>query len=233
MENEVWKKVEGYSNYEFSSLGRARSLDRVLANGKKLKGKILKQTPGKHGYYQTSFVDDEGNKKSLLLHRMIAKAFFSNFTEGKVVTRIDGDTNNLRIDNLRIDDPATNAKHNIEIGFRYDRVGSKINQITYAKEFYIRKLLSKEMMVKEISEMLDVSVNVVSKIKNGFYDQSYEKRKKYALISIALYKEYLQTESNFSDLAKKCGKRTDWVKYRIDHGKRIAEELQSIASFIW
>ena len=40
---EIWKPVVGYEGlYECSNLGRVRSLDKITADGRRIKGKILK-----------------------------------------------------------------------------------------------------------------------------------------------------------------------------------------------
>ena len=40
---EIWKPVVGYEGlYEVSSLGNVRSLDKITADGRRIKGKILK-----------------------------------------------------------------------------------------------------------------------------------------------------------------------------------------------
>ena len=48
---EVWKDVDGFNNiYQISNYGRVRSLDRILSNGNKCKGQILKVAYDKDGY---------------------------------------------------------------------------------------------------------------------------------------------------------------------------------------
>lgn len=46
-ENEIWKVIPNYENYEASNFGRIRSIDRVVKRDRyttrKIKGKILQQ----------------------------------------------------------------------------------------------------------------------------------------------------------------------------------------------
>lgn len=82
MEIEVWKPIEGYEgNYEVSSFGRVRSLDRVVDFGNEnysrrmlCKGKIMKGSISRNGYiYVRLSLPNE--KARAYIHRLVAKAF--------------------------------------------------------------------------------------------------------------------------------------------------------------
>ena len=64
---EIWKDIEDYEEYyQISNLGRIRN---------KKESRILK--PSKSGgYYHISL--RHGNKKEMLIHRLVAKAFIPN-----------------------------------------------------------------------------------------------------------------------------------------------------------
>ena len=77
-EIEEWRSIEGYEGlYQVSSLGRVRSCDRHVSNGKGirlLKGKVLKSRIGKHGYLIINLSKD--NKLTTFnVHRLVGKAF--------------------------------------------------------------------------------------------------------------------------------------------------------------
>lgn len=63
---EEWKDIKGYEGiYQVSDLGRVRSLDRLSANRRKLKGKILKLFKKPDGYLQVGLCKDGKEKKIL------------------------------------------------------------------------------------------------------------------------------------------------------------------------
>ena len=56
---ERWRKVRRADGYKVSSLGRVRSVDRVLSDGRQAAGQMLEQFPDKDGYL---FVTISGEK---------------------------------------------------------------------------------------------------------------------------------------------------------------------------
>lgn len=83
MSNEVWVPVDGYEGlYEVSSLGRVRSLDKLIDgfNGYGTfsyvkAGTVLKPLRKKSGYYQVNLYDEHGNMKSKAVHRIVLESF--------------------------------------------------------------------------------------------------------------------------------------------------------------
>ena len=71
MEKEIWKQIPGFSRYEASNLGNIRTHD-WKGSGKTV---VLRPAKSKKGYLGTVLIDDEGNKKSITVHRMVAFAF--------------------------------------------------------------------------------------------------------------------------------------------------------------
>nr|DAT89670.1 MAG TPA: homing endonuclease [Caudoviricetes sp.] len=79
--NEIWKDIiigdmdyTGY--YQVSNLGRVRSLDRVLYNGRKYKGQIMKQKICR-GYWQVGLRMARTNKY-YYVHKLVATMFIPN-----------------------------------------------------------------------------------------------------------------------------------------------------------
>jgi hypothetical protein len=63
--------------------------------------KILKATPDKNGYLQVTLFDNQGKRCHLLVHRLVAKLFIGNDSEGKEIDHIDGNRKNNMALNLR------------------------------------------------------------------------------------------------------------------------------------
>lgn len=74
---EIWKPVISSENTKLvSNLGRIRSLDQKVFNGKVFyikKGRIMSLNLGKNGYYTCCI-----NGKNVLVHRVVAQAFIPN-----------------------------------------------------------------------------------------------------------------------------------------------------------
>ena len=80
---EIWKIIDDYPEYEVSTYGNIRSIDRIFIDsiGRKYykKGQLLKlKHQTKDGYTQI-MVSLWSNKKyhRLLVHRLVAKAFIT------------------------------------------------------------------------------------------------------------------------------------------------------------
>lgn len=78
-ENEKWKEITGFEGqYAVSSLGRVKSLERTIRNGKHRKEKLLK--PQFVGDYLGVYLPDPvtGKQKWEYIHRLVARAFLEN-----------------------------------------------------------------------------------------------------------------------------------------------------------
>lgn len=78
---EIWKDIKDYEGlYQISSLGRVRSLDRLVSihNSMRIaKGQVINQHITKSGYCVVNLY--KGNKrKALQVHRLVAQAFIPN-----------------------------------------------------------------------------------------------------------------------------------------------------------
>lgn len=121
---EIWKPVKGYEGiYEVSSLGRVRSLDRIVPalcrqTGTIVdyhrKGRILRQRPIHNGggYLVITITDNERKPHTQLVHRLVAQAFVPGYREGLDVNHKDEDKTNNRADNLEW----CNRQYNINYG---------------------------------------------------------------------------------------------------------------------
>lgn len=121
---EVWKDIPGFEGYQASSLGKIRSLDRVVPgkNGSfhKVKGCVLKPgltsyEPGR-GYYRVRLF-----KKFYLVHILVWITFRGPIPEGMQVNHIDENKLKNCIDNLNLLSPSQNNSW----GTRIERIKSK------------------------------------------------------------------------------------------------------------
>lgn len=96
LENEEWKPILGYPNYEISNMGRVKKYTKTYN-----KYSLLKPTANaKSGYVYISMVNEEGKPKNLSLHRLVAFNFVDGYKENDTVNHIDGDKGNNKAENL-------------------------------------------------------------------------------------------------------------------------------------
>ena len=102
---EIWKPIVGYEGvYEVSDQGKVRSLDRIVHSitGKKYlcKGKILKDTPGSHGYPTVSLSKNSKIKRACV-HRLVLETFIGLPKAGFEACHNNGTRSDNRLSNLR------------------------------------------------------------------------------------------------------------------------------------
>ena len=86
---EVWKKIEGFDNYEVSNFGSVRNIKKKII----MKQKIC------HEYMYVGLT--KNNKQTrFLVHVLVANAFVPNLCEGDRVRHIDGNKSNNTYSNL-------------------------------------------------------------------------------------------------------------------------------------
>ena len=102
--SEEWKAVPGFEGwYEVSSLGKVRSVDRVVnykdSSKAQKKGKILRPKVGKHGYLEVILVMN-GYRKTSRVHRLVATSFIANPNNLPSINHINEDKLDNRVENL-------------------------------------------------------------------------------------------------------------------------------------
>lgn len=111
---EIWLPCDESPYYEVSSLGRVRSLDRYVnhpGGGKKLcSGKVLSVCVGSSGYGNI-LLHDDGVRRTVSVHRLIAKVFVPGYFDGADVNHIDGDKMNNAAENLEWVTRSENIRH--------------------------------------------------------------------------------------------------------------------------
>ena len=90
---EIWKKIDGYSDYEVSTFGNVCSL-------KFGKRRILTPRKNSDGYF-CIITCMNGSEISHRIHRLVAGAFIANDNNYPQVDHIDRDITNNKVENLR------------------------------------------------------------------------------------------------------------------------------------
>lgn len=100
---EIWKIIEGYENYSISNLGRIKKGDiKVINENREVSYKpvLLNPSTNAHGYKKVSIRDNEGNRKTHLIHRLVAIAFIPNPNNYKIINHKNEIKKDNRVDNL-------------------------------------------------------------------------------------------------------------------------------------
>lgn len=153
---EIWKDIEGYSNYKISNLGRIYS---------KKSNIFLKQRLDRYGYCCV-MLSKNGKVKNFLVHRLVAKHFLKNPKNLTTVNHKDENKQNNYVDNLEY----MSQKDNV----RYSQA-KKVYQ--YDKSYNLIKIWDSVM---DIERTLNFANNYISsccthKCKTAYsYIWSYE-----------------------------------------------------------
>ncbi|MCM3479256.1 NUMOD4 domain-containing protein [Caldibacillus thermoamylovorans] len=114
MENEIWKPIEKYPDYEVSNLGRVRSY-KLGKNGGILKPR---KTSEKKPYYFLYLLNDKGKYQLVRVHRLVAFAFIPKPIGCNIVNHLNGNKLDNVVTNLEWTDHAGNNRHAYETGLR-------------------------------------------------------------------------------------------------------------------
>lgn len=131
--------MNGFNKYQVSNHGRIKSLSKFHCTNKNYssigymtKEKILKQCSNGKGYLQVSIYNNEGQLKTLKVHRLVAEAFIDNSNNLPQVNHIDGDKSNNKVTNLEWCTANENMEHSYRIGLR-DKTKLKENMSIVGK----------------------------------------------------------------------------------------------------
>lgn len=119
---EIWKDIEGYSNYQISNLGRVKSKERYTNVGIKniekvlRKERILKPQYNTKKYFQVILYDEKQKPKTFKVHRLVAEAFIPKINGKEQVNHINGIKTDNRVENLEWVTDIENKRHAIENG---------------------------------------------------------------------------------------------------------------------
>lgn len=120
MENkvEIWKFHPDIVGIEVSSLGRVRTLDRIVSSEKItrfLKGRVLKQCDDGKGYLKVN-ISINGEMATKKIHRLVAQTFIPNPDNLPMLNHKNCVRNDNRVSNLEWCDNSYNMQYREKFG---------------------------------------------------------------------------------------------------------------------
>lgn len=166
MENEIWKSIPNYEDYQISNFGRVKSLERFVNNHsgfkKKLKEKYIYPSISKTGYYVIT-LSKNTNKKTYKIHRLIAVCFIKNNNNKPCINHINGNKLDNSLINLEWCTIKENNIHAEKTGLKNDSgVNNSKSCLSKDDVYFIR---NSGLKLKELSKIYSINQSGVSKIK--------------------------------------------------------------------
>ncbi len=110
---EIWKSIPGYPEYEASTKGRIRSIERIDTIGRHNKGTILRPSSKPSGYLMVNLRVD-GRTVGVNVSRIIALTFIPNPENKPEVNHINSVRYDNEVENLRWFTKEENTAHRLE-----------------------------------------------------------------------------------------------------------------------
>lgn len=171
--HEEWRPIPGFEGfYEASSLGRVRSLPRLVHypsrnRTHRLKGKVLRLVTRTDDYFVVT-LSMQGVARNFNVHHLVACAFYGDKSPDFVVNHIDGDRQNNRVENLEWVTWADNSTFSVLQRKRRRELPprSRSGPLTEEDVLEIRRL-SKMFRHRTLAEHYGVHYNTITHIVHG------------------------------------------------------------------
>lgn len=156
---EIWKDIPGYEgHFQVSSLGRVKSLERVVENHLVLHGKprkrlmrvpekIRKTPPNKFSGYPEVSLSVNGETKLHHVHKLVTTAFIGQTPAGLEVRHKNGVKTNAALSNLHFGTPKQNGEDRIEHGTSNAGETNGMHKLTESDVLNIRSLRGKTSVI--------------------------------------------------------------------------------------
>lgn len=152
---EQYKKIKGYSHYRIYKNGRIYS---------EFINRYITPTEDSSHYLQNTLVDDNGNRKTIKTHRLVAIAFLPNPENLPDVNHKDFNRRNNNVENLEW----CIEKYNTQYTSKYNKESyMKLSPLTEEHVLLIPTLLNYGFSVKLISRLYRVGHITIRNIVSG------------------------------------------------------------------
>ena len=143
VEEEIWKTIEEFPNYEVSSFGTIKN---------KTTNKFFKLQKNYSGYLKVALINSNKKSFSCIVHRLVAKAFIPNLENKLTVNHIDRNRSNNHICNLEW---ATMSEQNYHSAL----VSQKRKPINYRPVYKIN--ITTDKIMEEYKSISDAAIWII------------------------------------------------------------------------
>lgn len=162
-----WSYIDGYEGaYQVSNTGLVQSLSRTisLASGqtRTVSSRLLKQKDTGEGY-KFVILSKANTQKSYYVHRLVAAAFVTNYSNNEYVNHIDGNPSNNYYSNLEWVSHGENVKH----AYKHDLNAHKGANHTFSVGIIDNEIEGIFGSIKEWAEARGLNYNTARNILNG------------------------------------------------------------------
>lgn len=156
---EKFKKIKGYSHYRIYSNGRIYS---------EFINRYITPTEDSSSYLQNTLVDDNGNRKTIKTHRLVAMAFLPNPENLPDVNHKDFNRKNNNVGNLEWCTEKYNTQYTALYNIDNNKESyMKLSPLTEEQVLLIPTLLNYGFSVKLISKLYKVGHITIRNIITG------------------------------------------------------------------
>ena len=157
---EIWKDIEGYDNYQISSLGNVRKITKNGFTHIKCSPRGSQKTSKTKEKYMGVTLSKNGTRKGFSIHRLVAEAFIPNPNNYPLINHINGIKDDNCVCNLEWCTIKQNIQHAYDVLNMRNHYGS-IKQYTKEGEF-----IKEYDSVREASRELGIHFGNIVKCAN-------------------------------------------------------------------
>ena len=159
----MWKKVEGFNNYEICESGFVRN----TRTGRILKFDCVKKRKGTvdADYLRVTLCENNTPRK-FSIHRLVAKHFLENYSEDLEVNHKNGNRFNNLVSNLEMVTPEQNRAHALETGLCPKGEEHGNAKYTEQQALLVITLSQQGYSRKDVAEQANVAVSFVKDIRS-------------------------------------------------------------------
>ncbi len=162
---EKWSKIDGFSHYLVSDKGRVMS--KPWEDGRRRKTAcILDGTAHDFGYLKVCLVGDDGVKKNVFIHRLVALAFLPNPEGKRCINHIDNNPKNNNLENLEWCTHKENTAWMLKCG-RAKRTESWLNNLNKGLD-----IMRKPVVGTNISTGEEIRFDGLNEVKRSGFQPS-------------------------------------------------------------
>jgi len=172
LSGEEWRDIKGFEGfYQASNLGRIKGLDRIVSQGIRVNGRIMKPRISRAGYPMIG-LRKNGLHKSIEVHTLIAKAFIEKHQSKKklIVNHKNGIKIDNRLGNLEWSTYSMNLKHAYDNNLRGSKDKHPNAKLSKTQVEFIRANKGK-LTYSYLAKLFNVSFETISCVmRNKYYN---------------------------------------------------------------